>query len=77
MKERCTEVLERAYLFLDGEGLSEDERVEIETHLEECAPCLERYGLEREVTHLLARLKSSSPCPDRVKSRILSLLEEV
>ncbi len=47
MKEHCREILARAYLFLDGEGLSAEERVEIEVHLEECAPCLERYDLQR------------------------------
>ena len=41
MKERCKETLQRVYLFLDGEMLSESERLEIEVHLEECPPCFE------------------------------------
>ena len=77
MSERCKEILERTYLFLDGEGLSVAERIEIEAHLEECGPCLEAYGVEREVvTVLIARLRNHAPCPDRLKERISVLLEE-
>ncbi len=77
MSERCKEILERTYLFLDGEGLSIAERIEIETHLEECGPCLEAYGVEREVVSvLIARLRGYTHCPDRLKERISSLLEE-
>ncbi len=77
MKQRCREVLERAYLFLDGEGLTIEERVEVEAHLEECGPCLEAYGVQREVvTVLIARLRGSTPCPDTLKQRISGLLEQ-
>ncbi len=75
MKERCRETLERAYLFIDREGLDESERRSIEIHLEECRPCLERVGLERELTLLVARLRGCSPCPEEVKARIARQLE--
>ena len=75
MKEDCRVTLQRAYLFLDNEGLSEQERAEIGAHLEKCRPCLERYGLEEEVTALLSRLRGRQPCPERVKARIQSLIE--
>lgn len=75
MKEDCRLTLERAYLFLDGEGLTEEERGEIRVHLERCRPCLERYGLEEEVTALLGRLRGCQPCPERVKVRIQNLIE--
>ena len=75
MKEDCRVTLEKAYLFLDREGLSQQERAQISRHLEECRPCLERYGLEEEVTALLGRLSGCQPCPDRVKARIQSLIE--
>ncbi|MDQ4096194.1 MAG: mycothiol system anti-sigma-R factor [Actinomycetota bacterium] len=76
MKPDCRETLKRAYLFLDNEVLSEAERVEISTHLEACRPCLERYGLEGEVSALVARLKGADPCPDRVRARIKNLIQE-
>lgn len=76
MKQRCREALERVYLFLDGEGLSEAERLEIETHLEECGPCFEEFGLHGEVKAIVARLKGADPCPERLRSRITALLSE-
>lgn len=77
MKERCRETLQRAYLFLDGEVLSEEERLEIQVHLEECEPCYERYGVDREVTFLIGRrLRGSNPCPEGLKTRIESLLRD-
>lgn len=75
MKEVCREYLARAYLFLDGEVLSETERIEIRVHLEECSPCLERYGMERELVAVMARLRTATRCPDALKNRIATLLE--
>ncbi len=76
MKERCREVLQRAYLFLDGEVLSEEERTQIQVHLDDCAPCLEHFGLERELVFVTARLKGKTECPQKLKSRIQHLLDE-
>lgn len=76
MKERCRETLERAYLFIDHEGLSESERIEIQAHLEDCAPCFERVGLDQEMSRLIARLRGHSQCPDRLKARIAALIVE-
>jgi mycothiol system anti-sigma-R factor len=76
MKERCRETLEMAYLFLDGEALSEDERTHIQLHLEACRPCYERYGLEREITMVVARLQGRARCPHSLRLRIITLLEE-
>jgi hypothetical protein len=50
--------------------------VEIEGHLKACEPCLERYGLEKEFHALLARVRNREVCPDRLKQKILSLLEQ-
>jgi mycothiol system anti-sigma-R factor len=73
MKRVCRETLERAYLFLDGEVLNSHEREEIRAHLEECRPCYERYGLESEVTALVAGLRGYQRCPDELRSRITAL----
>ena len=77
MKESCKETLERAYLYLDYEVLSEREREEIRDHLEACAPCYERYGLEQQVAELVARLKHSHRCPEDLRHRINDLLRYV
>lgn len=78
MKERCKEILERANVLLDGEisMITETERLEIETHLEECQPCFERYGLEEQFVGLIHRLRGGSPCPDDLKAKITNYLRE-
>ena len=76
MKEDCRETLRQAFLYIDGEVLSEGERIEIEQHLEECAPCLERYGLEQEVKLIAARLRGQHRCPDKLRAKITSLFDE-
>jgi mycothiol system anti-sigma-R factor len=73
LKEDCRDTLERAYLFLDGEVLTDAERADIRTHLEECRPCYERYGLESEITALLARLRGCQRCPEALRLRITAL----
>ena len=76
MKEHCREILARAYLFLDGEGLTPDERIEIEAHLEECAPCLDSVDLQRDVRSLILRIGGSTPCPETVRSKIIHLIDQ-
>ena len=76
MKEKCRETLEQAYLFLDGEGLTAEERHEIEVHLVECKPCYESYGLEREVTVLIHRLRGSDRCPETLRARITQIIRK-
>ncbi len=76
MKEYCERILEEVYLFLDGEITDETHRAEIAAHLEECRPCLERYGLEREVGHLLHRLRDTCRCPESLKAKIVLLIHE-
>ncbi len=71
----CREVLERAYLYLDKE-LSDAERQEIQQHLDDCSSCFERLGLEEEVHALVGRLKGTPTCPDRLKTQILTLLDQ-
>jgi mycothiol system anti-sigma-R factor len=77
MKDYCRETLRQAYLYLDGELLSESERTIIRLHLEECHPCFERYGLEKEVTQMIARLHGCTRCPEGLRTRIHSLFDDV
>ncbi len=76
MKDICRQTLEKAYLFIDGEILNDAERHDIQVHLEACQPCYERYGLEKEVTALLARIRGCQRCPDPLRTRIQGLLED-
>lgn len=74
MTEECTVVLQRVYLFLDGEILSEEERTEIRLHIEKCAPCYRRFGLERKVTFIVSRAGEAASCPAALRSKILGFL---
>ncbi len=80
MKPRCKEVLELAQVLIDGEigVITEAQRLEIEQHLEDCGPCLERHGLDVEVMTLIkGRLSQAAPCPEPLRDRISSLIREV
>lgn len=55
----CREVIEKVYIYLDGEA-QHDDRQRIRTHLEECGPCLREFGLEEAVRSIVRR-----SCHDR------------
>ena len=44
----CNETIERLYHYLDGE-LTDERRVEIKRHLDDCAPCLDAFDFEAEL----------------------------
>lgn len=75
MKDHCKETLQRAYLILDGENITSEERVQIEQHLHDCGPCYERYGVEIEVKRVISRLRGCTSCPDSLKQKITNLLD--
>ena len=71
----CAEVLERMFFFIDNEMEKADCR-EIEQHLDECGPCLEKYDLERTVKALVAR-SCSEHAPDNLRERVLLRIRQV
>lgn len=50
----CREVLERVYLYLDGE-MGPHDCDSVRHHLDECSPCLREYGVEQTVKSLVSR----------------------
>ena len=78
MKQTCKEILERAQYLLDDEitFLTEEERQHIQAHLEDCQPCLERYGLEQEVKTVIGRLKGAERCPESLRVRITAIFRQ-
>ena len=72
----CRQVIERVYLYLDGE-LTIDDCATIQDHLDECAPCLREYGVEREVRALIARSCGCDRAPESLRQRVLTRLREV
>lgn len=72
----CDEVLADVYLYLDDE--SDDEaRSRIRAHLDDCAPCLRRFGLEQDVKSLVARSCGGDVAPSSLKQRIRGRLTQV
>lgn len=65
----CSEVLAEVWLFLDHE-CNESRRQLLERHLEECSPCLERYGLDEHLKALLASKCGGEHAPDALKDRL-------
>lgn len=72
----CSEVLERVFLYLDGELPPEAEQ-DVREHLDECAPCLRQYGLEQAVKALVARSCGCDPVPEELRTKVLSWLSQV
>jgi mycothiol system anti-sigma-R factor len=73
----CVEVIEKVYLYLDGEGLDDEVRRDIRVHLDECAPCLRQFGIEQEVKALVARCCGSEQAPAGLRERLLVRLQQV
>ncbi len=59
-KRSCQETMQRLYDFLDGE-LTDSKRQAIKEHLDTCSPCLDAFGFEEELRHMLA-----TKCRDKV-----------
>ena len=71
----CEEVLEKVYLYLDGEAESEDHQ-HVRLHLDECSPCLRKYGLEQAVKALVAR-SCAEQAPVELRERVMFRLQQV
>ncbi|HEX6967324.1 MAG TPA: mycothiol system anti-sigma-R factor [Micromonosporaceae bacterium] len=72
----CREVLAELFLFLDME-CSEERRLLIERHLDECGPCLREYGIEREIKLLVARCCGNETAPVALRERLRLRLDEI
>jgi len=68
----CEETLVELYTYLDGE-LTEERRVHIQHHLDECGQCLEAFDFEAELRIVIAQ-KCQDPCPDRLRERVAQAL---
>jgi mycothiol system anti-sigma-R factor len=62
----CGEAVRQLYVYLDGE-LTEERRVEISVHLDECGPCADAAGFEAELRAVI-----SSRCKDRVPESLIA-----
>ena len=68
----CDQALAELYTFLDGE-LTEWKRAKIQTHLDDCSPCLEVYDFEAEL-RLVIKYRCRDQVPDSLRQRVADKL---
>ncbi|HVV36547.1 MAG TPA: mycothiol system anti-sigma-R factor [Acidimicrobiales bacterium] len=68
----CDDARHTLYEFLDGE-LTPEVKLEIQHHLEACAPCFEKFDFEAELLQIISR-KCQEPLPDGLTEKILAAL---
>jgi mycothiol system anti-sigma-R factor len=72
----CGEVLTDVFLYLDGE-MTAAGHDRIRQHLDECSPCLRKYGIEQEVRALVARSCGGDVAPTQLRTKVMLKLREV
>lgn len=70
----CSEVLDRLYEYLDRE-LPERDSDKFREHFHECAPCLEKYGLEQAVKKLVRRCCGHDHAPGELRAKVMDRIE--
>ena len=69
----CNDTLRELYLYLDGQ-LTDEDRVHIQQHLDDCSPCLEAFDFEA-VLRLVVRSRCVDEVPESLRARIARALE--
>lgn len=71
----CEKALENLYLFIDQE-IDTASCAEIQSHIDDCTPCLSEYELERVVKSLVSR-SCSEVAPDVLRQKVLVSIRTV
>ena len=72
----CAAALERMVFFIDNE-LADADAATIKQHLDDCAPCVDHFVLERAVKALVAR-SCAERAPDELRQKVLiSIRQEI
>lgn len=72
----CKDLVEKLYLYLDREVLTEEERVAIEEHLVLCRRCCERYEFERLLWDMVRLNGQNDHVPETLLARIESVIAQ-
>lgn len=75
MSEHCRDAVEVLYLYLDGE-LTEERRVVIRHHLDDCPPCFEAFDFEVELRVVIAQ-KCRDHVPESLVMRVAEALRRL
>ncbi len=71
----CDEVIADVFLYLDDET-DPDARQKMRQHLDDCAPCLRKYDLERTVKSLIQR-SCAERAPAELRQKVLLRIQQV
>ncbi|MGP3985170.1 mycothiol system anti-sigma-R factor [Streptomyces sp. 3N207] len=72
----CSEVLDHLYEYLDRE-MPEGDCAKFQEHFDECSPCFEKYGLEREVKKLVKRCCGQDDVPSDLRAKVMGRIEVI
>ena len=72
MGDDCGQAIEKLYTFLDGE-LTDERRVEIRQHLDDCSPCLEAFDFEAEL-RIMISVRCRDEVPETLRVRVAAAL---
>ncbi|MGP4114529.1 mycothiol system anti-sigma-R factor [Streptomyces sp. 4N509B] len=70
----CSEVLDHLYEYLDRE-MPDVDSAKFQEHIEECSPCLEKYGLEESVKKLVKRCCGHDEVPSDLRAKVLDRID--
>ncbi|MDB1087527.1 mycothiol system anti-sigma-R factor [Streptomyces sp. ACA25] len=70
----CSEVLDHLYEYLDRE-MPEGDREKVQQHMDECFPCLEKYGLEQSVKMLVKRCCGHDDVPAGLRAKVMDRID--
>lgn len=73
--QTCADFLERIVCLLDNE-LDAGDVAEVRAHLDECAPCLQSYDLQRTVKALVQR-SCTEHAPESLRQRVRVQIQQI
>jgi mycothiol system anti-sigma-R factor len=75
MGEQCVETWELLYQYMDG-ALTEERRVVMTRHLDDCPPCGDAFEFETELRLVVAQ-RCREPVPEHLRRRVAEALEQL
>lgn len=72
----CRQVLERLYLYIDGEIAGED-CVSLEAHLKCCPPCMDHVDFEKNLKEVVRRKCSEGAAPPELANKLKAQIQKM
>ena len=70
----CIEIVEELYTFIDG-YITEERRVTVQRHLDDCLPCFEAFDFEAELRIVVSQ-RCRDQVPEALRAKIMLILSE-